>query len=78
MVASHYNARVARLVGPGRTTFFAVELEPPDRPQGQVSRERVLVVIQEDRNARPERVAAAAREVLASMAAGEWSIVPAK
>jgi hypothetical protein len=72
MPPQHYIARVTRLVGPGRTTCFEIELEPPGRAPGQVAVERVRVVIQGNANALPEWIMAEARQVLSSVAAVEW------
>lgn len=74
MAPPQYAARVSRLVGPGKTMLFEVEIQPPNRPPGQVSEERVRVVIREDPDAPLERVAAKARYVLASVGQAEWSI----
>jgi hypothetical protein len=77
MAPSDYSARITRLVGPGTTTLFEVELQPPGRLPGQVPNERIRVLIEDDRDAPPERIAMRAREVLASVAAVEWPVVRA-
>jgi len=78
MTSPHYRARITRLIGPGRTTLFEVELQRSARLPGQVPSERVRVLIEEDRDAPPERVTARAREVLGSVSAAEWSVVGAE
>jgi hypothetical protein len=68
----YYAVHVTRLVGLGSATFFEVDLEPPGRVPGQVSGERVRIVIQGDANALPESIMAKARQVVASVATAEW------
>ena len=72
MAPTCYTARISRLVGPGKTSYFEVELVPQDRLPGRVPTQRVCVVFQEEPDASPERVAAKAREVVASVAASNW------
>jgi hypothetical protein len=72
MRSPRYAAHLSRLVGPGTTTFFRVEITPSDRLKGQVASEAVHVLVQEAGNAPPERVLAKVRELLASISAEEW------
>ena len=65
-------AHITRLLGPGKTAFFEVDLEPPGRMPGQVSVERARVVIDERHDAPPEQILAKARQVLSFVATSEW------
>lgn len=74
MAPSFYAARISRLVGSRKSTFFEVELVLPDRLPGQVPVQRMRVLIQEDPGAPVQRVADKARYVLALVAQAEWSV----
>lgn len=73
MASPHYAAHITRLLWPGTTTFFEVELVPLDRRPGRVPTRRVRVVIQADPDAPAKHIAAKARELLVSLGAAEWS-----
>jgi hypothetical protein len=72
MAPTCYTAYISRLMGPGKTSYFEVELVPQDHLPGRVPTARVRVVFQEKQDASPERVAAKAREVVASVATSDW------